>query len=69
LNKALDGLQGLRERRRFGEPKTCLASVARYQAENDELAAWLDDHTTARAEAAIPQSELHEPYIRHCRKA
>src|SRR5206468_1032561 len=67
LNKALVGLRGMRERSRFAEPKACQALVVSYQAENDGLAAWLDEHTTMSQDTAIPQSELHEAYTRHCR--
>jgi putative DNA primase/helicase len=68
LNKALEGLQRVRERRWFTESKRCRASLTMYQATHDELAAWLDEHTILRHEAAIQQSELHEAYTRHCQQ-
>jgi phage/plasmid-associated DNA primase len=43
--------------------------LERYQAENDELAAWFDEHTTACPDVAVPQSELHGAYTRHCRRS
>jgi putative DNA primase/helicase len=68
LNRALDGLRRVREQHRFTEPTDCRAAAASYQAANDELVGWLDEHTTVCPEAMIPQSELHEAYTWHCRQ-
>jgi hypothetical protein len=38
-------------------------AVQQYQASNDSLAAWLDEHTIASQEATVPQSELHAAYV------
>ena len=69
LNKALDGLERVRKCFRFTEPRENRAELRRYQAANDALAAWLDEHTFADPEAAVPQSDLHRAYASHCRQA
>ena len=45
------------------------ALVRKYQAANDLLAVWLDQHTVAGPEASVPQSELHGAYAMHCRRS
>ena len=42
--------------------------MRKYQAANDAIAAWLDEHTVASDKAIIPQSELHAAYASHCRQ-
>lgn len=69
LNKALEGLQRVRQRGRFTEPKESRAAVRRYQASNDALAAWLDERTVASHDEVVPQAELHAAYALHCRQA
>jgi P4 family phage/plasmid primase-like protien len=66
LNKALEALQGVRGRCRFTEPTKSRIEVQKYQAANDTIAAWLDEHTVASHEATVPQSELHGAYAAHC---
>jgi putative DNA primase/helicase len=68
LNKALDALERIRARGRFTEPKDSAVALSRYQAANDALAAWLDEHTVASPDATILQSELHAAYASHCRQ-
>jgi putative DNA primase/helicase len=66
LNKALDGLERVRRCYRFTEPKESRVAVKRYQAANDALAAWLDEHTVTCPDTAVSQSELHSAYAAHC---
>ena len=67
LNKALEALQRVRRCCRFTEPRESRIEVEKYQAANDAIAAWLDEHTVASGDAIIPQSELHAAYVTHCR--
>ena len=69
LNKALDGLERVRKCFRFTEPRESRAELKRYQAANDALAAWLDEHTVADPDAVVPQSDLHRAYSSHCRQS
>lgn len=69
LNKALEGLERVRKRGWFTEPSVSRALVRKYQAANDPLAAWLDEHTVATPEATVPQSELHGAYATHCHRS
>jgi P4 family phage/plasmid primase-like protien len=69
LNKALDGLERVRKCFRFTEPRESRAEVRRYQAANDVLAAWLDEHTVAAPDAVVPQRDLHRAYSSHCRQS
>jgi len=69
LNQALEGLERVRTSCRFTETNASRAVGKRYQAANDPLAAWLDEHTVSSPDAAVPQSELHEAYASHCRKS
>jgi P4 family phage/plasmid primase-like protien len=69
LNKALDGLERVRKCFRFTEPRESRALVRKYQAASDALAAWLEEHTEAKPDAAIAQSELHAAYAIHCRRS
>jgi putative DNA primase/helicase len=66
LNKALEGLQRVRKCCRFTEPNESRAAVKRYQAANDALAAWLDEHTVSSPDVAVPQADLHGAYAAHC---
>jgi len=68
LNKALDALQRVRRCCRFTEPTASRVAEQKYQAANDAIAAWLDEHTVASGDSAIPQSELHAAYASHCRR-
>jgi P4 family phage/plasmid primase-like protien len=68
LNKALEALQRVRRRCRFTEPTVSRIEVEKYQATNDTIATWLDEHTVASGDGIIPQSELHEAYVTHCRR-
>ena len=54
LNKVLDGLERVRKCLRFTEPRESRAELKRYQAANDGLAAWLDEHTIATPDAVVP---------------
>ena len=69
LNKALDALLRVRRSCRFTEPPESRIAVRKYQAANDAIAAWLDEHTVASDKAIIPQSELHAAYASHCRQS
>jgi P4 family phage/plasmid primase-like protien len=69
LNKPLEGLERVRKRGWFTEPRASRELVRRYQASNDALAAWLDEHTVAGPEVMISQSELHGAYATHCRRS
>ncbi len=69
LNKALDGLERVRKCFRFTEPGGSRAELRRYQATNDALAAWLDEHTVASPEEIVSQSDLHRAYASHCRQS
>ncbi len=69
LNKALDGLERLRKCFRFAEPREGLSELKRYQAANDSLAAWLDEHTVEAPDAVVPQSDLHRVYSSHCQQS
>jgi putative DNA primase/helicase len=69
LNNALDGLERVRRRCWFTESKESRIKVKRYQAANDALAAWLDQHTVASQDAEVPQSELHAAYTSSCRQS
>jgi phage/plasmid-associated DNA primase len=68
LNKAPEALQRVWRLCRFSEPTESRDAVQRYQAANDAIAAWLDEHTDASGDAIIPQSELHAAYASHCRR-
>jgi putative DNA primase/helicase len=68
LDRALNGLQQVRELRDFTEPNDCRAATSAYHAAHNELARWLDAHTTLSPDAMIPQSELREAYTLHCRQ-
>jgi putative DNA primase/helicase len=68
LNKALAALLQVRRCCRFTQPRDSAIALKRYQASNDGLAAWLEEHTVASHEAAIPQSDLHAAYALHCRR-
>jgi putative DNA primase/helicase len=69
LNKALDGLDRVRRCFRFTEPRESRAELKRYQAANDLLATWLDEHTVTAPGAVVPQRDLHEAYSSHCRQS
>jgi putative DNA primase/helicase len=69
MNKALDGLQRVRQRGRFTEPKVSRAAVRSYQAANDAFASWLDQHTVESPDASVPQADLHAAYESHCRRS
>jgi putative DNA primase/helicase len=68
LNKALEALQRVRLSCRFTEPAESHLAVKTYQAANDTIAAWLDEHTTISGDAIVLQSELHAAYTSHCRR-
>ena len=69
LNKALDGLGRVRKSYRFTQPRESRAALNRYQAANDALGTWLEEHTVEAAEAVISQSDLHRAYSSHCRRS
>jgi P4 family phage/plasmid primase-like protien len=69
LNKALGGLERVRTCFRFTESRDSRAELKRYQAANDALAAWLDEHTVAAPDAVVPQTDLHSAYSMHCRQS
>jgi putative DNA primase/helicase len=69
LNKALDGLERVRKCFRFTEPRDSRVELKRYQAANDLLAAWLDEHTVAGPDEVVPQSDLHRAYSSYCRQS
>jgi putative DNA primase/helicase len=69
LNKALDGLERVRKGFRFSEPKESQAALKKYQATNDALALWLDQHTIVSPDASVPQADLHAAYESHCRQS
>ena len=68
LNKALDELERVRKCFRFTESRESRVALMKYQAANDTLAAWLDEHTVADPDAVVPQSDLHRAYSSHCRQ-
>jgi phage/plasmid-associated DNA primase len=68
MNKALEGLQRVRRCSRFTEPRESRVAVQQYQASNDSIAAWLDEHTIDSLEATVPQSELHAAYASYCQQ-
>ncbi len=68
LNKALEGLERVRKCFRFTEHRESRVELKRYQAANDALAAWLDEHTVADPDAVIHQSDLHRAYSGHCQR-
>jgi putative DNA primase/helicase len=69
LNKALDGLERVRRRCWFTEPLESRNKLKCYQAANDALAAWLDQHTIISQDAEVPQSELHAAYTLDCQQS
>jgi putative DNA primase/helicase len=68
LNKALEALQRVRRSCRFTEPTESRLEVQRYQAANDAMVAWLEQHTTMSCDATVLQSQLHAAYASHCRQ-
>jgi phage/plasmid-associated DNA primase len=69
LNKALDGMERVRKCFRFTESRESRLELTRYQAANDLLAAWLEEHTVADPDAVVPQRDLHGAYSSHCRQS
>jgi putative DNA primase/helicase len=69
LNKALDGLERVRRRCWFTEPIESRIKLKSYQAANDALSDWLDQHTIISQDAEVPQSELHTAYTSDCRQS
>ncbi len=67
LNKALEALQRVRKLCKFTEPTASRLAVQTYQAANDAISAWLDEHTTVSADAIVPQAELYAAYAAHSR--
>jgi putative DNA primase/helicase len=65
LNRALDALDRLWDRRTFSEPESVLRAWEDFHNETDPLAVWLDQATVDLPDGVVPKAVLIAEYNRH----
>lgn len=62
LNKALSGLDRVRERGGFNIPTSCLQAVREYRSKYDPVGAWLEERTEECVDGMIEKEDLLKQY-------
>jgi P4 family phage/plasmid primase-like protien len=66
LNKAIDTLQGIRERGGFTETQSVKDALTEFQQTTDPLTVWLERNTVEHPGAMVAQDELRRAYNAFC---